>query len=85
MATKTKTQKPEVDSVYFLKVLVYFSLGALWVGINDHRVLPLGLIAGVLLAQHEKLQLDRKIEYALLVIAALLGLFGLGITLAFHI
>jgi len=44
--------------------------------------LPVGLIVGVLFSSHEHFQIDRKIEYAVLVVAALVGLmipFGLFI------
>lgn len=72
---------PELDSIYFLKILLYLVLGSIWVVMGGHKVIPLGLILGVLVVQHEKLQIDRKIEYAALLIAALLGLMGGGITL----
>ena len=79
MARQTKSV--EYDSVYFLKILVYLILGSVWATTGGPRVLPLGLVVGVLLAQHEKLQLDRKIEYAMLLIGSVLGLVGIGIAI----
>jgi hypothetical protein len=81
-AQKTKMEKPELDSVYFLKILLYFTLGASWIGSEGSQILPIGLILGVLLAQHEKLRMDRKIEYAILLVASILGLYGLGLTVS---
>ncbi len=71
----------EYDSVYFLKIVAYVLLGTLWIAHDAHRVLPLGLIIGLIIVQHEKLQIDRKIEYAMLLVGALLGLMGLGLTI----
>jgi hypothetical protein len=81
MATKRrkKTTKPETDSSYFLKLLLYFILGLIWVKINGRPVIPLGLIAGLLFSTHEHFRIDRKIEYAVLLVATLLGLSGAGL------
>lgn len=82
MATKTKktTKKvtkevPEKDSVYFLKLVLYFILGCLWVRIGTESgiSLPIGLAIGVLLASHDHFKIDRKIEYAILLIATILS------------
>ncbi len=72
----------EYDSVYFLKILLYLVLGTLWVAWAGRRMLPAGLILGILLVQHEKLQIDRKIEYAILLVGAVLGLVGIGLTIS---
>jgi hypothetical protein len=82
MATKKKPTGNEYDSVYFLKILLYLILGNIWgTGSGGGRILPLGIIIGVLIAQHEKLRLDRKIEYAMLLVGGVLGLVGIGITI----
>lgn len=81
MATKAKKrrvsakQTPEKDSVYFLKLVLFFLVGCLWVQLgNENGVpLPVGLVFGVLLASHEHFQIDRKIEYAILLIATILS------------
>lgn len=77
-----KARTTEYDSVYFLKILVYLMLGSVWATFGSSgRVLPLGLIIGALLVQHDKLQIDRKIEYAMLLIGSVLGLVGIGLTI----
>lgn len=65
------------DSTYFLKLVLYMILGSLWVKIlkaqSSQIPLPVGLLAGLLFASHEHFQIDRKIEYAILLIAAFVG------------
>ncbi|GAC1369011.1 MAG: hypothetical protein NVSMB39_0330 [Candidatus Saccharimonadales bacterium] len=78
--TTKKSAATETDNAYFLKILIYFTLGMLWVKVNGYMVLPLGLILGVIIAQHDHFAIDRKIEYAILVVAGILGLWG-GISL----
>lgn len=68
----------ELDSVYALKMVVYLVLGSFWVRFSlDGSLIqipvPVGLIAGILLARHERLQIDRKIEYAILLMAMFIG------------
>ena len=74
--TKRKTAK-EVDSVYFLKLVMYLVLGSFWLRIvfesGTQVPLPLGLVAGVLLLRHERLQIDRKIGYAILLMSAFIS------------
>ncbi len=71
-------QKVEPDSVYFLKILLFFIVGALWLR-QDFDVLPgisalpVGLVIGLLFARHEHFMIDRKIEYLVLLSAALLS------------
>ncbi len=74
-----KKQKVEADSVYFLKLLLYFTLGTIWIKINGHSVIPIGLILGIIFSMHDHFRIDRKIEYAMLLVAALLGLAGFGV------
>jgi len=84
-----KKQKPELDAVYFLKIVLYLVVGSQWVWlVNQAGVVkfpvPFGLIIGVLFASHEHFRLDRKIEYAVLLIAMLVGFvtqYGVYITL----
>ncbi len=75
MAKTTRT-KNEPDAVYFLKALLFFVLGTIWLQLNGHTEVPLGLILGILFAQHDHFRIDRKIEYVILLIAALIGLIG---------
>lgn len=79
MATKNSNKRREADSVYFLKILLYFVLGTIWVRHDGQTIVPLGLLMGLLFAAQDHFRIDRKIEYALLLLAAVLGLTGLGI------
>jgi len=83
MAKSNKKSAPkEADNVYFLKILIYFILGTIWVKYNGYVVFPLGLILGVVIAQKDHFAIDRKIEYAILLVSAILGLAGWGLYLA---
>lgn len=72
-----KKEQTETDSVYFLKLVLYLILGSLWLkvtkGQNLQIPLPVGLIVGLILTRHEHFQIDRKIEYAVLLVAMLIG------------
>lgn len=77
---KTKTKKrtsAEQDSTYFLKLVLYMMAGSLWIKVtNDNAVqwpIPIGLIVGLLFIQHEHFKIDRKIEYAILLLAMFVG------------
>jgi len=81
--------KQELDTVYFLKIVLYLIVGSQWVwlvnGAGAVRFpVPAGLIIGVLFASHEHFRLDRKVEYAVLLVAMLIGFvtqYGLYITI----
>lgn len=79
MAQQKTKKRREADSVYFLKILLYFILGTIWIRMNGKAVLPIGLLIGLLLASKDHFRIDRKVEYALLLLATVLGLMGLGI------
>jgi hypothetical protein len=84
---KAKIQN-ESDSVYILKLILYIFLGALWLRVkvsgSDRGVpIPIGFLVGLLFASHDHFQIDRKIEYALLISAMLISFFlPFGIVLA---
>ena len=82
MVQKKKLKRKEADSVYFLKILLFFILGTVWIKKDGQAIIPIGLVIGVLFASHDHFRIDRKIEYALLLLAAVLGLMGLGIFIA---
>jgi hypothetical protein len=67
----------EQDSAYFLKIVLYLIMGSLWLKITkggDTQIpLPIGFVVGLFYVQHEHFQIDRKIEYAVLLMALLLG------------
>jgi hypothetical protein len=75
-STKKSSRKVvyEPDSTFFLKLVLYLILGSQWLRIESlpdwSLPIPLGLLIGVYFASHEHFQIDRKIEYALLLVAA---------------
>jgi hypothetical protein len=78
-----KSAARETDNAYFLKILVYFVLGTIWIKVNGYVVFPAGLLLGIIIAQHDHFAIDRKVEYAVLIVSAVLGLTGWGVYLAF--
>ncbi len=75
--TKTKKQS---DGTFFLKLTLYLMVGSQWVwfvdtstGLGTFFPLPIGLLAGLAFASHEHFQTDKKIEYAVLLIAMFVG------------
>lgn len=79
---KAKLKKPgtELDGVYMLKLLLYLLLGSMWLKISSDSSIsvgvPVGLIIGLVFTSHEHFQIDRKIEYAVLLVAMLFGYFA---------
>lgn len=77
---KLPKRKPvkELDSVYFFKLVMYFLIGTFWVHISTSTFtipLPLGFIIGVAFASHDHFKIDRKIEYAVLLVAMFVTYF----------
>ena len=71
---KTKTKVVESDSAYFLKLVMYLIVSSFWVRIQSETgeiPLPVGAIIALIFASHDHFQIDRKIEFALI----LLGMF----------
>jgi hypothetical protein len=81
-APSKKIASKETDNVYFLKILIYFVLGTIWIKINGMPLIPVGGLLGVIIAQKDHFAIDRKVEYAILIISAVLGLIGWGLYLA---
>lgn len=79
---KTKSKRPsaELDGVYLLKLLLYVLLGSLWMKVSNGDSVtvgvPIGFIVGLIFTSHEHFQIDRKIEYAALLVAMLFGYFA---------
>ncbi len=87
-ARAIKRKPQELDSVYLLKMVIYLVLGAFWIrlsrsGSNWEVPLPFGFIIGLFLAAKERFQIDRKLEYAILLMTMFLG-FWLPIGLTFR-
>ncbi len=72
-----RKKQSEPDSTYFLKLVMYLIIGSQWVRIEslpDWSIpLPVGLLIGLYYASHEHFQMDRKIEYALLLVATFIS------------
>jgi hypothetical protein len=86
MATNNNSSN-ELDSTYIIKLLFYLIIGSLWLKIKlksgTEIPLPFGALIGLLFASHEKFQIDRKIEYAVLLVAMFVGFWvptGLELT-----
>lgn len=77
---KRKASSQELDSVYLLKLVLYIIIGSQWLRLTtahgSQLPIPLGLIIGVLFASHDHFQIDRKIEYAVLLVAMLVGFWS---------
>jgi len=76
------------DGVYLLKLVLYLLVGSLWVKVTSaghvNIPIPIGLLIGLIFTTHEHFQIDRKIEYAVLIIAMLFGFFApYGLYMAF--
>ncbi len=84
MPAKKKKPTTESDSAYFLKLVLYVVLGSLWLKFSTPLVfgdfvlnaLPVGLVLGLIFASHDHFQVDRKIEYAVLIVVAILSYFA---------
>lgn len=76
---KRTAEVTEVDSVFFFKLLLYLILGSLWLKVTKNGTLdipvPIGLLIGLIFTSHEHFQIDKKIEYAVLLVAMLVGFF----------
>ncbi len=78
--TKSARTTDDFDGVYLLKLALYVILGSLWIKISHGNSLslplPIGFLAGLAFSSHEHFQIDRKIEYAVLLVAMLVGYFA---------
>jgi hypothetical protein len=76
---KTKSKnRPEMDTTYILKLTLFLIVGSQWlylvnVNSNTQTPVPVGLVVGLVFASHDHFQIDRKIEYALLLLAMFVG------------
>lgn len=78
VAKKRAVTKAETDSSYFLKLVMYFIFGTLWVHVGGDGWLipiPIGFLLGMAFATHDHFKIDRKIEYAVLVVAMFITYF----------
>ncbi len=76
---KSKKASKSYDSTYFLKLVLYMIVGSMWIKITKGNVqipIPVGLIIGLIFSSHEHFKIDRKIEYAVLLVAMLIGFWA---------
>lgn len=86
--TQARKTSSQTDAGYFAKMLLFFMLGTLWIrllhiniGPFEHFSIPAGLVIGLVLASHERLQIDRKLEYIVLIAATFISFYlPVGIT-----
>ncbi|MES2970811.1 MAG: hypothetical protein V4702_00640 [Patescibacteria group bacterium] len=76
-----KGEPTELDGVYVLKIVMYLIVGSQWVrfvdpGLTKQIPIPLGLIVGIIFAAHDHFKIDRKIEYAIIIIASFVGFWS---------
>lgn len=74
--------------MYVLKLVMYLILGTLWLRVGhtggNTIPLPVGLAVGGIFAMHDHFKIDRKIEYAVLLVAMLVGFWSqIGLILTF--
>jgi len=77
--TKSRTKQADIDGLYLLKLVLYVLAGSLWIRVSTSSIeiaLPIGFMLALIIATHEKFRIDRKIEYAVLVLAMLVGYFA---------
>jgi len=82
-------RNPEQDSTYFLKLVLYLIVGSQWLKIvldSGWQIpIPVGALIGLLFAAHDHFSIDRKIEYAVLLVAMFVGFWvPLGAVLEIH-
>jgi hypothetical protein len=80
--SKTNTDN-ESDNIFFLKLVLYFVLGTQWLRLVDTEYasqipIPAGLLLGLVFAAHDHFNIDRKIEYAILLVATFIGYWFQG-------
>ena len=78
-----KSSENETDGEFLLKIVMYVLLASFWIKFSepiDAGVIPLGgipvgLLIGLLIASHERFQIDRKIEYVVLIVITIVTYF----------
>lgn len=89
VATRQPRAVSQTDAQYFVKILFLFILGTFWVRLIDiqfgpfeHFSIPAGLFIGLFLVSRERLQIDRKLEYVILIAATFVSFYlPVGITI----
>jgi len=70
----------QFDGIFLFKMMFYLLLGSIWIKLSNGSSvsvpIPVGLIVGLVFTAHEHFQIDRKIEYAVMLVAMLFGFFA---------
>jgi len=87
MAKKGKND--ESDALYVLKLILYLVVGSQWLKIQTKTgaqyPIPYGALIGLIFALHDHFKIDRKIEYAVLIVAMFIGFWvPIGLILTIH-
>ena len=83
MSVKNKKKNSkEADSSYVLKLVLYLMIGSQWLLIThgEHWQIPIpyGAIIALVFAHHEHFKIDRKVEYAVILVAMFVGFWTLS-------
>jgi len=73
---KRVAKSKEADTTYIFKLVLYIILGSQWLRITkgtSQTPIPVGFIVGLIFTSHDHFQIDRKIEYAILLMAMFFG------------
>ncbi|MGH7141978.1 MAG: hypothetical protein ACREF5_00650 [Candidatus Saccharimonadales bacterium] len=78
---KIRSRSQELDSFYALKIIIYLIIGTLWIRLVNPSgtvqiPLPVGLIVGIFFVMRDHFKIDRKIEYAVLLVAMFVGFWS---------
>jgi hypothetical protein len=67
-----KRKQKESDSAYFLKLVMYLIISSMWVRFQwangTELPIPAGALIALIFVTHEHFQIDRKIEFALILV-----------------
>lgn len=73
---RVRTVSNDTDAVYILKLVLYLILGSQWLRLSFSGFtlpLPIGLLVGLIFAHAEKYPIDRRIQYAILLLSMFTG------------
>ena len=84
-----KSSSQEPDALYILKIVLYMIIGSQWLKIETKTggqiPIPYGALIGLIFALHDHFRIDRKIEYAVLLVAMFVGFWvPIGLVLELH-
>lgn len=80
---KQKILPEETDSAFLLKIVMYVILASVWIKFQEPIDLgfiglsgvPIGLFIGLIVARQDRFQIDRKIEYVVLIVMTIITYF----------